>query len=116
MSRDSQTDWLVFSLSQASACCRGYSKPARQYAEFEIDYYMAGKSVDEEALQRYRHVVLSSRDVACWEVFIQICGFWTNPVARLPLMGVVYVPLGGWGQITICSVHQQPLCRIRIRN
>ncbi|MGR5390581.1 trypsin-like peptidase domain-containing protein [Vibrio crassostreae] len=85
---ESQTDWFAQSISGDTMLIEAMPNANGQYPEFEIDYYMAGKSADEEAL-----VTLSTcgvnerRDVACWEESHPGKVAWTTPVARLLING-----------------------------
>ncbi|CAH6995168.1 Peptidase [Vibrio chagasii] len=86
--RDSQADWFAQSISSERMLLEVIPNSKGQYAEFEIDYYMAGKSADEEALATLSTCgVNERRDVACWEESHPDKVAWTTPVARLLING-----------------------------
>ena len=85
---ESQTDWFAQSISGDTMLIEAMPNANGQYPEFEIDYYMAGKSADEEALATLSTCgVNERRDVACWEESHPGKVAWTTPVARLLING-----------------------------
>ncbi len=86
--RDSQIDWFAQSISSDSVVIESISNSNGQHVQFEIDYYMAGKSADEEALATLSTCGVNERkDVACWEDAHPDKVAWTTPVARLLING-----------------------------
>ncbi|PTP15418.1 peptidase [Vibrio sp. 10N.286.51.C3] len=85
---ESQTDWFAQSISGDTMLIEAMPNANGQYPEFEIDYYMAGKSADEEALATLSTCgVNERRDVACWKESHPGKVAWTTPVARLLING-----------------------------
>ncbi|CAK3039388.1 lysyl endopeptidase [Vibrio crassostreae] len=85
---ESQTDWFAQSISGDTMLIEAMPNANGQYPEFEIDYYMAGKSADEEALATLSTCgVNERRDAACWEESHPGKVAWTTPVARLLING-----------------------------
>ena len=86
--RDSQIDWFAQSISSDSVVIESTSNSNGQYVQFEIDYYMVGKSADEETLATLSTCGVNERkDVACWEDSHADKVAWTTPVARLLING-----------------------------
>lgn len=86
--RESQIDWFAQSISSDSVVIESTSNSNGQHVQFEINYYMAGKSADEEALATLSTCGVNERkDVACWEDSHPGKVAWTTPVARLLING-----------------------------
>ena len=86
--RDSQIDWFAQSISSDSVVIESISNSNGQHVQFEIDYYMVGKSADEETLATLSTCGVNERkDVACWEDSHADKVAWTTPVARLLING-----------------------------
>ncbi|WP_286293901.1 serine protease [Vibrio apostichopi] len=86
--RDSQIDWFAQSISNDSVVIESISNSNGQHVQFEIDYYMAGKIADKEALSTLSTCGVNERkDVACWEDSHADKVAWATPVARLLING-----------------------------